>query len=258
MIDFYLSCGCACVWVDVGRWDSIGLWLQANAALSGLRSCPACPACTLALPTDMEGIINAHMQSQISKVKYISFAFLFFDLQFAHKQAHTHLHPVANLSPSGKKKKTSGEKRKSSSTRPPQEGGRCTSTRRPMTWHFDHWGSGAVSWRGLTLCSLYWWDGLGSETQAVIGNESNSRHPQRGYCGRGHFSLALITASLWIHCTCQQGKWTSAELTRCWMWNLRWSLWSWPCISLQVLLSVVFLLWSSWIFHQCIFLYRLK
>lgn len=81
-----------------------------------------------------------------------------------------------------------------------------------MTWHSDHRGSGAVSWRGLTLCSLYRWDGLGSETQAMIGNESDKHDPQHEIKNGVIFSSALITASLWIHCTSQQGKWTSTEL----------------------------------------------
>lgn len=49
-----------------------------------------------------------------------------------------------------------------------------TSIRWPVTWHSEHWGSGTVSRRGLTFSSLYWWDGLGSETQPKIVNISLS------------------------------------------------------------------------------------
>lgn len=38
----------------------------------------------------------------------------------------------------------------------------------PMTCLSGHWSSVAVSKWGGTLCNLYWWDGLGSETLRII------------------------------------------------------------------------------------------
>lgn len=93
----------------------------------------------------------------------------------------------------------------------------------PMTWHSNHWDSGTVSRRGLTLISLYWWDGLGSETQPMFHGVDQKNKGWIHKKWNAHGSL-----SLWIY---HQNK-VSREILM--MINLVWQVRviEWPLVNL--------------------------